>query len=128
MNDEIKKILKMVEEKKITAEEGGKLIDALDENAYNVPAETANTSQKGNKPRFLRIHVDGDEKVDVNIPLSLVEFGMKFGMKVGPKFSPQMKELEGIDFKEIIDAVKNGATGKIVDIHTQDETVEIYVE
>lgn len=128
MNDEIKKILKMVEEKKITAEEGEKLIDALDENAYNVPAETANTSQKVNKPRFLRIHVDGDEKVDVNIPLSLVEFGMKFGMKVGPKFSPQMKELEGIDFKEIIDAVKNGATGKIVDIHTQDETVEIYVE
>ncbi|HBM80029.1 MAG TPA: hypothetical protein DD426_04200 [Clostridiaceae bacterium] len=128
MNDEIKKILKMVEEKKITAEEGEKLIDALDENTYKVPAEPLNTSQNGSKPKFLRIHVDGDDKVDVKIPLSLVEIGMKFGMKVGPKFSPQMKELEGIDFQEIIDAVKNGATGKIVDVHTSDETVEIYVE
>ncbi|MDI6618734.1 MAG: hypothetical protein QME45_08650 [Clostridiales bacterium] len=128
MNDEIKKILKMVEEKKITAEEGEKLIDALDENTYKVPAEPLNTSQNGSKSKFLRIHVDGDDKVDVKIPLSLVEIGMKFGMKVGPKFSPQMKELEGIDFQEIIDAVKNGATGKIVDVHTSDETVEIYVE
>jgi hypothetical protein len=128
MKEEVKKILKMVEEKKITAEEGEKLIDALDD---NVPAvyENGNANTAPAEPKFLRVHViDEDDKVDINVPLSLVEVGLKMGTQFAGKDSDAADKLKDIDFKGIMEAIKQGARGKIVDVKTQDSIVEVYVE
>jgi hypothetical protein len=47
---------------------------------------------------------------------------------MGSKFAPE--EMAGIDVDEVIEAIKNGAEGKIVDVedHEDGERVEIYVE
>ena len=67
-------------------------------------------------------------KVKVNIPLSLVNVGLKLGCA----YAPQLKEsgLDKIDFDEIIEAVKNGAEGRVVDVEDEDSQtkVEVYVE
>lgn len=66
----------------------------------------------------------GKRKVNVNIPLSLVDIGLK----MGAKFSPV--GMEGLDMTQIIAAVKSGGTGKIVDVEDEEdgEHVEIYVD
>lgn len=128
MKEEVKKILRMVEEKKITAEEGEKLIDALDED--NSPVVYGDgSSLTGAEPKFLRVHViDKDDKVDINVPISLVEIGLKMGTQFTVNNSEAGDKLKDIDFKQLMEAIKLGARGKIVEIKTSDATVEVYVE
>ncbi|MGI6704718.1 MAG: SHOCT-like domain-containing protein [Clostridia bacterium] len=126
MKEEIKKILKMVEEQKITAEEGEKLLEALQpERSTEMLAEEGRPS-----PKFLKIRVneDGQTKVKVNIPIALVDVGLKIASKIGPQYAEELKGLKDVDFEELARAIKEGIRGKLVDIQDGDESVEIYAE
>lgn len=128
MKEEVKKIFKMVEEKKITAEEGERLIDALDESGPQA-AGNGDWNSTGSEPKFLRVHVDDEhDKVDINVPLSLVEVGLKLGTQFAGKDSDAADKLKGIDFKELMEAIKQGARGKLVDVKTEGSIVEVYVD
>jgi hypothetical protein len=122
--EERMRILKMIDEGKISAEEGAKLLSALGE------------SRKANLPmpprmqgaaRWLRVRVTdiatGRSKATVQIPISLMEAGMK----IGAQFAA---EVNGVDISEILKAVRSGMTGKIVDVIDEEdgEHVEIFVE
>lgn len=119
-SEERMKILKMIEEGKLSAEEGAKLLAAL---------------ASGNRPsgmtasgaRWLRVRVtdvnSGRSKATVQIPLSLLEAGMK----IGAHFAP---EIDGVNMDQLMEALRAGVTGKIIDV-TDDEDgehVEIFVE
>jgi hypothetical protein len=116
-------ILKMVAEKKITAEEGAKLLSALEPEKKEGQVVVGGPSS----PRWFRIRVTdletGKSKVNVNLPMSLVTVGMKMGARFAP-------EVEGIDFNEIFDQIREGAQGKMIDVEDAEdgERVEIYVE
>jgi hypothetical protein len=64
----------------------------------------------------------GRRKVNVNIPMSLVNIGAK----IGAKFAAPVK----VDLDEIINAVRSGQSGKLIDIQddADGERVEIFVE
>ena len=123
-SEERMKILKMIEEGKLSAEEGTKLLSALSDK--RPPAPPRPLGMPG-APRWLRIRVtdvrSGRSKASVQIPLALVDAGMK----IGAHFAP---EVEGVDMSNVLDAVRSGMTGKIIDVtDDQDgEHVEIYVE
>lgn len=116
------KILNMIAEGKITAEEGAQLLAALKETDRKSSPVT-----EAAEGRYLRIRVSnldsGREKVNVNIPMNLVNVGLRMGARFAP-------EMEGFDFNEIIAAIRSGARGKIIDVTDQEsgEQVEIYVE
>jgi SHOCT-like protein len=123
-SEERMKILKMIEDGKLSAEEGTKLLSAL--NSPRVPAPPRPAGISGT-PRWLRIRVTdvrtGRSKASVQIPLALVDAGMK----IGAHFAP---EVEGVDMSNVMEALRSGVTGKIIDV-TDDEDgehVEIYVE
>ena len=116
-------ILKMIEEGKISAAEGAQLLQAI-----NTPSPPPPPPLKGaSPPRWLRVRVtdtrNGNQKVNVNIPIGLVNVGMK----MGARFSPEM---EGMDYQALMDAVQSGQTGKVMDVTDGDdgERVEIFVE
>jgi len=116
-------ILKMIEEGKISAAEGAELLQAI-----NTPSPPPPPPLKGaSPPRWLRVRVtdtrNGNQKVNVNIPIGLVNVGMK----MGARFSPEM---EGMDYQMLMDAVQSGQTGKVMDVTDGDdgERVEIFVE
>jgi hypothetical protein len=48
-------------------------------------------------------------------------------MKIGAHFAP---EVEGVDMMNVMDAIRSGMTGKIIDVTDEEdgEHVEIYVE
>jgi len=124
-SEERMKILKMIEDGKLSAEEGTKLLSAL--NSPRVPTPPRPTGMSGGTPRWLRIRVTdvrtGRSKASVQIPLALVDAGMK----IGAHFAP---EVEGVDMSNVMEALRSGVTGKIIDV-TDDEDgehVEIYVE
>ncbi|MEP7288998.1 MAG: hypothetical protein ABI947_24860 [Chloroflexota bacterium] len=113
------KILGMVSEGKISAEEGVRLLQALQ--------SSGKKAGNGRDPRWLHIRVTdlktGQTKVNVNIPMSLVNVGIK----MGARFAPTSVDF---DYTEVMHAIRAGTTGKIVDIEdqTEGERVEIWSE
>ncbi len=120
------KILKMIEDGKISAEEGAKLLAALSEGRRGGPGVPVSPRTPGG-PRWLRIRVtdvsSGRSKASVQIPLDLVDAGLK----IGAHFAP---EVNGVDMNNVMQAVRSGMTGKIIDVMDEEdgEHVEIYVE
>ena len=76
-------ILKMIEEGKISPEEGAKLLSALGTKA------TARVPSGGSSARWFRVRVtdadSGKNKVNVNIPMGLVNVGMRMGARFIPE-------------------------------------------
>jgi hypothetical protein len=98
MNAERKKILDMLAEGKITAEEADKLLDKL---AGAAPAEAKDAKPADGstaKPRFLRIVVDrpGQEQVNVRMPLAFARTRSHLLAALPPRVTEKLAEL-GID-------------------------------
>jgi len=129
--DERLRILRMVEEGKISAGEGISLLESLEQSRKPVrgPSRPAPSASKTEgSPRWLRVRVTdlytGRSKATVNIPFGL----MDWGLRIGAQFAPEMA---GYDLQELTRVLsEEGVDGKIVDV-TDDEDgehVEIYVD
>ena len=123
-SEERLKILTMIQEGKITAQEGLDLLNTLTETA----APTHEEGVSGRRPaRWLRVRVTDTNsektRVNVRLPVSL----MNAGVKMGAKFAP---EVEGMDMGVILNAIKDGELGKIVDVYDDEdgEHVEVFLE
>ena len=85
--------------------------------------------RKDMKDMMLRIAVesrDGD-KVRVNLPMALVQVALDMGIDI-PKMSGS-DALKGIDWTQILDLVRHGAMGNLVEVESVDgDTVRIFVE
>ena len=120
-SDERLKILKMVEEGKISPEEAVRLLSVLSK------AERRRAAASPGEGRWLRVRVtdvdSGKTAVNVNLPVSLVNVGLRMGARFVP-------EMEGVNMTELDDAIRKGLTGKIIDIVDEQEgqRVEVYVE
>jgi hypothetical protein len=127
--EERMKVLKMIEEGKITAEEGTKLLSALDDTrkAGRGPMPPTPPAAPGGPARWLRVRVTDTvtekAKVNVTIPMGLVNVGLKMGARFAP-------ETEGLDWQQVADAINSGMVGKIIDVLDEEdgEHVEIYVD
>ncbi len=123
--EESMRILKMIDEGKISAEEGAKLLSALSEGRRG--SNSPMSVRMPGTARWLRVRVtdvaSGRSKATVQIPIALLDAGMK----IGAHFAP---EVEGVDMSTIMEAVRSGTTGKILDVINKEdgEQVEIFVE
>lgn len=124
--EERMKILKMVEDGKISAEEGAKLLAALTE-SRKPPAPPQGMAVVGSEARWFRVRVTdlatGKTKVNVNIPMGLVNVGIKMGARFAPG-------LESEQMEAVAEALRSGMVGKIVEVTDEEdgERVEIFVE
>jgi hypothetical protein len=120
--EERMRILRMIQEGKITAEEGAKLLAALRESRKEPRTITSTgRSTKG----MLRVRVTdmftGKAKVSVNLPLGLVDAGMNIASQYAPD----------VNFAEIADAIRAGQMeGKIVDVVDEEdgEHIEVFID
>lgn len=125
VTEERMQVLEMVEEGKLSTEEALELLDALE---VYYQEEDVPPKKDAKWLKVLVKTMDDKPKVNVKIPISFVNVGLKLAQK----FDPKMKEagLEDINFKEIVEAVKNGAEGKLVDVVDEEKQtrVKVYVE
>ena len=123
MKEEIKRILKMVEEGKIDGDKAAELIEAL-----NTLPETNQVAMSGNLDKMLKVRVISAEEdnVNVNIPVSFLK---AIGNAVNNIKIPGVSEQEGIDIKMIMNAIDSGLEGKIVDVKSSNgDIVEVSIE
>jgi hypothetical protein len=134
------KILRMVQEGKLSAEEGVQLIEAMEPSrrAKEVTASRARqpappgpgsdpAQSPGRAPRWFRVRVTdtntGKTRVNVRLPINLVHAGLK----MGARFSP---EVQGLDQESLMAFVNSGEIGKLVDVFDEEdgEHVEVFIE
>jgi len=123
MNENITRILKMVEDGKISADKAAELIDAI----KGKETETEQDNQGCCREKMFKVNVlsgKGD-KVKVRLPVKFVKSSLKaFG-----KMPVNVKGCEEIDMKVITDAIENDTEGEIVKIKGCDgDDVEIKIE
>lgn len=122
-NEERMKILKMIDEGKITAEEGAKLLGTLSE-SRKIPPRKPSLNVSTGGARWLKVRVTdivtGKAKATVNLPLGLLDAGLNIASKYAPE----------VAFNELVDAINAGAEGKIIDVIDEEdgEHVEIFIE
>lgn len=93
--------------------------------AVFVPEE----KRKDFKDLFLRIVVDSaqGDKMRVNLPMQLVQIALDMSMEM-PQISGN-SALKNIDLKQIVELVRQGAVGNLVEVEAADgDIVRIFVE
>jgi len=124
--EERMRILRMIQEGKITAEEGAKLLAALRESRKEGRPSGGVVITSGRNPKgMLRVRVTdmitGKAKVSVNLPMGLVDAGMSIASQYAPN----------IDFDQIANAIRSGSMeGKIVDVVDEEdgEHIEVFID
>lgn len=123
-SEERMKILKMISEDKITAEEGAELLAALTRRSEK-PKPNRRRSLSG---QILRVRVtdmaSGKTKVNVNVPMRLVDAGLN----IAAQYTPEMENTQMMD--AVKEALSENMTGKIVDVIDEEdgERVEIFID
>jgi hypothetical protein len=123
LREEKKRIMKMLEDGKINADEAYRLLEAIEKK-----------SKKEGK--FFRIEVEsgGEKKVNIKIPFAVATKLMKVGGKLVTKFSKEAREkLEeyDIDIEEILKSLEEelyDIPSTIVDINEDKERIKIWIE
>ncbi len=116
------RILKMLEEGTITAEDATRLLQAV-----SAGRTGGARTPTGREARWLRVRITdtitGESKVSINVPMGLVRTGIRMGARFIPSDS-------NVDYQEIMAAIQGGETGKILEVidEEQGEKVEIWAE
>ncbi|MCD6427756.1 MAG: hypothetical protein J7L03_06665 [Caldisericaceae bacterium] len=129
MQEEIKKVLELLEEGKITKEEAVELIKAI--KSSDISGEKIDESKISNGKRTFRVLVtkDGKKEVEVNIPFGIVKFGLAIAKKMGKNsLDINGKEIP-IDIDKLSEVLKDpNFKGKIVDISDKEDNEHVEVE
>lgn len=129
MNEEIMRVLKMVEEGKISADKAKELIDALGDTSKNTEVAVS----KKYEDKFLRVKVlghDGD-KVNVQLPIKVIKEVINVGGKL--PISTFIKGMDEVDMSELMNTLasclENEAIGEIEDIcSSEGDIVKVAIE
>jgi SHOCT-like domain len=131
LSEERLKILEMLQDGKINAEQAEGLLQALGEDKKEdrtASREEASFFGGGTRgKRWFRVRVtdtdSGKTRVNVRMPLGI----MKAGFKMGRRFAP---EIEDLDIEELMSLVDDDVEGQVVDVYDDDdgEHVEVFIE
>lgn len=118
MREEKLQVLKMIEEGKITAEEGVKLLAAVE------TEEKKESTDNNNNVKYLMIKVEdlnsGRKKANIKIPFFLVNFGLKFIPK-------EAKGITQEEINQLIQMAKMGKTGEVLEVMDEEDSVRVKI-
>ena len=142
LEKEQQRILQMVQEGKLSAQEAVELLEALEQRRGQEEGKA--TAPSGRKPRWLRIYVkDDEEEVNIKIPWRLVAWALKFsglGLRLVPSRVREQMAAQGFDadqmkamMQHLEEAMKEidgeGLAGEeLVNIRGDEEEVRIWLE
>lgn len=127
MDDELGKILKMIESGVITSEDGQALIKVIDTAHRKV-----NQVNQGMTGRFLHINVDSHDKeeeevIEINIPLNFARSVLKMGF-IQKQIKAQTRTGIELDLDEMIDLLNLDSIGDLITIDRNSANVRIWID
>lgn len=118
-SEERLKILSLIQEGKLSPEDGLRLLDAL-----NKPAALKPIQPIASPARWLHVLItdlaSGKTRVNVRLPVRV----LNTGIKIGARFSTEIGQME---MDQILEAVRSGATGKVLDITDEEDGEHIQI-
>jgi hypothetical protein len=124
MKDDVLRILKMVEEGKISSEKGVELIEAV-RGEKLLPEKYV--PKVSNDEMMLKVKVisAANDNVNVQLPIKFI----KGVLAACGKIPVNVNGMESIDTKMLMEAIDSGLTGKIVDVKSANgDLVEVVIE
>lgn len=135
MSRERAKILQMVANGTITPEEGERLLNRLDPGGTNTALADSERDAGASKPgpiKYLRVVIDGDDKVNIRVPIGLIRTGIKLTTLMPSRASEHLSDhgidlsqFNNLDGEELMDALRELQV--VVDSEGGD-TVRIFCE
>ncbi|KSU64681.1 hypothetical protein AS034_02255 [[Bacillus] enclensis] len=129
MNEEITRVLTMVQDGKIDAAKGAELITVLKEKeatGVRVAEKPAAYADKTLKVRV--VSAEGDN-VAANLPIKLIKAVLKAGHSIAAGIPQSEKYVKDIDINLITEAIENELEGPIVDVKSANgDTVSVIIE
>lgn len=116
MNDEISRVLTMVQEGKLNKEKAAELIDVLQGKGKQVDLNKRTSTPYLNKILKIRVTSESGDNVNVNVPIKLVKAVLKVGTSIAERIPEAEKYVKDIDVELLIEAIENELDGQIVDI------------
>lgn len=102
MSEDRKRILGLLADGKITADEADSLLDAIAEPAAEAVAPKASRTADWPKgpsgtgtPKFMYVKITGKDNVDVKVPLGLLRAGLKLTSLIPPQAMEQINDSMG---------------------------------
>ena len=134
MSNDRRKILEMLAEGKITAEDADRLLARIESDRPDDPPGEAEPTLGQRPLKYLRVLVDSDDgdKVNIRVPIALVRTGLVLGTLIPAAASDELKK-SGVDLsglsalhgEELIEALRE----LNVDVDSADgDTVRIFCE
>ncbi len=117
--EERMRILRLIENGQLTAEEGARLLGAMDDRPR---------PSRASRAQWVRVRItdlrSNRQKVNVNIPVGLIGIGVKLGARLSAGNGHK------VDMDELLETIRSGATGKLIDIEDIEdgERLEVFVE
>jgi hypothetical protein len=101
MSNERAKILQMIADGTITPEEGEKLLSRLDPagTVTAVAGPSVHAGESKGPLKYLRVVVDGNDKVNIRVPIGLIRTGIKLTTLMPLSASEHLSE-HGIDLSQ----------------------------
>ncbi|HNR66089.1 MAG TPA: hypothetical protein PKJ95_07355 [Atribacterota bacterium] len=129
MKEEIKQVLDMLREEKISNEDAVNLIDALKstDSEENEQELFGATKQK----KYIRINITKDDKpaVNIKVPFGLIRWGINIANKLGKEAGEIGGKEIPIDLDELSHAlVDPDFYGKIIDVYDEEKNEKVIIE
>jgi hypothetical protein len=138
-----RRVLAMLAEGKITADEAERLLTAVEREPVPVIAGGFAPTRSSNSPKYMRVTVDANEpgdgptKVNIRVPIQLLRAGVRLGSLIPPRARDKVNEAmhrQGVDIDinqlrpENLDELIDQISDLTVDVDHEHAKVRIYCE
>jgi uncharacterized protein (DUF2267 family) len=129
MNEEITKVLTLVQDGKIDAEKGAELITVLKEKEDSDVRSAEKQADYTDKTLKVRVVSAEGDNVAANLPIKLIKAVLKAGHSIAAGIPQSEKYVKDIDINLITEAIENELEGPIVDVKSANgDTVSVIIE
>ena len=144
MTEDRKRILTMLADGKITADEAERLLDAMGQGGPGRAPVSQATIGSNSSPKYFRVEVDandgdpsGPTKVNVRVPMQLLRAGVRLSALIPPRARDEVNAAlarEGVPFDlsqirpENLEELIEHLAGMTVDVDNRDAKVRVYCE
>lgn len=127
MEEELIKILKMIETGVITAKEGQKLIQTIQKSEKNIARQNSNIMGRFLIVDILSMPSEENTNIQIKLPLNLARAILKIGV-VQKQLTHKFGEKVDLDIEKILFLIDSEINSDLMTLHTKESKIKIWID